>query len=118
MFTASELLEKINSHIADLRFVRTPKGLYDPITYVLSMGGKRIRPVLMLMAYNLYKENVEPAFSSATGIEVYHNYTLLHDDLMDRAEKKPYIRYGMIMRLFFRGMQCWYWPISSWRSVR
>ena len=88
MFTASELLEKINSHIADLRFVRTPKGLYDPITYVLSMGGKRIRPVLMLMAYNLYKENVEPAFSSATGIEVYHNYTLLHDDLMDRADKR------------------------------
>ena len=42
----------------------------------------------MLMAYNLYKENVEPAFSSATGIEVYHNYTLLHDDLMDRADKR------------------------------
>ncbi len=88
MFTASELLEKINSHIADLRFVRTPKGLYDPITYVLSMGGKRIRPVLMLMAYNLYKEDVRPVFSPATGIEVYHNYTLLHDDLMDRADKR------------------------------
>ena len=58
MFTASELLEKINSHIADLQFIRTPKGLYDPVTYVLSMGGKRIRPVLMLMAYNLYKEDV------------------------------------------------------------
>lgn len=62
MFTASELLEKINSHIADLQFVRTPKGLYDPVTYVLSMGGKRIRPVLMLMAYNLYKEDVESVF--------------------------------------------------------
>lgn len=88
MFTASELLEKINSHIANLQFVRTPKGLYDPITYVLSMGGKRIRPVLMLMAYNLYKDNVESIFSPATGIEVYHNYTLLHDDLMDRADKR------------------------------
>lgn len=88
MFTASELLEKINSHIADLQFVRTPKGLYDPVTYVLSMGGKRIRPVLMLMAYNLYKEDVESIFSPATGIEVYHNYTLLHDDLMDRADKR------------------------------
>ena len=55
MFTASELLDKINSHIADLQFERTPKGLYDPVAYVLSMGGKRIRPVLMLMAYNLYK---------------------------------------------------------------
>lgn len=88
MFTSSELLDKINSHIADLQFTRTPKGLYDPITYVLSMGGKRIRPVLMLMAYNLYKEDVTRIFSPATGIEVYHNYTLLHDDLMDRAERR------------------------------
>lgn len=88
MFTASELLEKINAHIAGLQFVRTPKGLYDPVTYVLSMGGKRIRPVLMLMAYNLYKEDVAPVFAPATGIEVYHNYTLLHDDLMDRADKR------------------------------
>ncbi len=88
MFTASELLKKINSHIADLQFVRNPKGLYDPVTYVLSMGGKRLRPVLMMMAYNLYKENVESVFSPATGIEVYHNYTLLHDDLMDRADKR------------------------------
>lgn len=56
MFTASELLDKINSHIADLQFERTPKGLYDPVAYVLSMGGKRIRPVLMLMAYNLIRK--------------------------------------------------------------
>lgn len=88
MFTASQLLDKINTHVSELQFTRSPKGLYDPVKYVLSLGGKRIRPVLMLMAYNLYKENVEPAFSSATGIEVYHNYTLLHDDLMDRADKR------------------------------
>lgn len=88
MFTTLELLEKVNSHIADLRFERTPKGLYEPIAYVLSLGGKRIRPVLMMMAYNLYKENVESILSPAIGIEVYHNYTLLHDDLMDRADKR------------------------------
>jgi len=88
MFKASELLEKINSHIAGLQFTRTPQGLYDPVSYVLSMGGKRIRPVLMLMAYNLYKEDVESIFGPATGIEVYHNYTLLHDDLMDRADRR------------------------------
>lgn len=88
MYTASELLEKINSHITDLKFDRAPQGLYDPVTYVLSMGGKRIRPVLMLMAYNLYKEDVTPIFNPATGIEVYHNYTLLHDDLMDRADRR------------------------------
>lgn len=88
MFKASELLEKINSHIAGLQFTRTPKGLYEPVSYVLSMGGKRIRPVLMLMAYNLYKKDVESIFGPATGIEVYHNYTLLHDDLMDRADRR------------------------------
>lgn len=88
MFTASELLDKINAHIAALQFLRSPKGLYDPVSYVLSMGGKRIRPVLMLMAYNLYKEDVASVFAPATGIEVYHNYTLLHDDLMDRADRR------------------------------
>ena len=86
MFTASELLERINSHIAELQFTRTPQGLYAPVTYVLSMGGKRIRPVLMLMAYNLYREDITRIFNPATGIEVYHNYTLLHDDLMDHAD--------------------------------
>lgn len=88
MFTASELLEKINSHIAELQLTRTPQGLYDPVVYVLSMGGKRIRPVLMLMAYNLYQEDVSCIYGPATGIEVYHNYTLLHDDLMDRADRR------------------------------
>ena len=86
MFTASQLLDKINTHVSELQFTRSPKGLYDPVKYVLSLGGKRIRPVLMLMAYNLYKENVEQIYDPATGIEIYHNYTLLHDDLMDRAD--------------------------------
>ena len=81
MFTASELLENFNSHIAGLQFTRTPKGLYAPVEYVLSMGGKRIRPVLMLLAYNLYKEDVTRIYAPATGIEVYHNYTLLHSPL-------------------------------------
>ena len=88
MFTASELLENFNTHIAGLQFTRTPKGLYAPVEYVLSMGGKRIRPVLMLLAYNLYKEDVTRIYAPATGIEVYHNYTLLHDDLMDRADMR------------------------------
>lgn len=88
MFAAPELLERINSHIAGLQFARTPQGLYAPVTYVLSMGGKRIRPVLMLMAYNLYQEDIDRIFNPATGIEVYHNYTLLHDDLMDRADRR------------------------------
>ena len=88
MFTASELLDMMNAHLAGLSFERTPKGLYEPVSYVLSLGGKRIRPVLMLLAYNLFKEDVSAILGPATGIEVYHNYTLLHDDLMDRADKR------------------------------
>ena len=88
MFTAFQLLDKINTHVSELQFTRSPKGLYAPVEYVLSLGGKRIRPVLMLMGYNLYKEDVSRIYGPATGIEVYHNYTLLHDDLMDRADKR------------------------------
>ena len=86
MFTASQLLDKINHHISEIQFTRTPKGLYEPIEYILSLGGKRIRPVLMLMGYNLYREDVASIYDPATAIEVYHNHTLLHDDLMDRSD--------------------------------
>ena len=86
MYTASQLLDKINNRISEIQFVRSPQGLYEPVEYVLSLGGKRIRPVLMLMAYNLYREDVSSIYDPATGIEVYHNYTLLHDDVMDRAD--------------------------------
>ncbi len=88
MISSSQLLEKVNKHIASLGYTRNPKGLYIPIEYVLSLGGKRIRPMLMLMAYNLYKEDVDSILSSAAAIEMYHNYTLLHDDLMDRADMR------------------------------
>lgn len=88
MYSFSELLEKTNSHVSGLRFERAPKGLYEPVSYVLSLGGKRIRPVLMMMAYNLYKDDVDSILNQAAGIEIYHNYTLLHDDLMDRADRR------------------------------
>jgi geranylgeranyl diphosphate synthase type II len=86
MFVFSDLQKQINEYIAHLQVARTPEGLYLPIEYILSLGGKRLRPVLMLMAYNLYKEDVSPIYAQAAGIEVFHNYTLLHDDLMDRAD--------------------------------
>lgn len=88
MYTANQILDKINAYIAGLSLVHAPEGLYTPIDYILSVGGKRIRPVLMLMAYNLYKEDVSGILSPAAGIEMYHNYTLLHDDLMDRADMR------------------------------
>ena len=88
MYSWKELLEQVNGEIVRMPFERKPADLYAPIRYVLSMGGKRIRPVLMLMGYNLYREDVESIYSQALGIEIYHNYTLLHDDLMDRADMR------------------------------
>ena len=86
MYTQSELLEKINKALEAMTYNEEPTGLYDPIRYVLSMGGKRIRPVLMLLAYNLYKEDVDNIMSQALALETYHNFTLLHDDVMDNAD--------------------------------
>lgn len=88
MLTADEILVKINRYLDSLEYNREPKGLYEPVKYVLSMGGKRIRPSLMLMAYNMYKDDPESILSSACAIETYHNYTLLHDDLMDNADMR------------------------------
>ena len=86
MKTADEILRMINEYLDNLPYERRPRGLYDPIKYVLSIGGKRIRPTLMLLGYNLYKEDPECILSSAIALETYHNYTLLHDDLMDNAD--------------------------------
>lgn len=85
-YVLSELIEKINQHIGNLDYPTQPEGLYAPIKYALSLGGKRIRPILTLMAYNLYKDNLEAVIPIATGIETYHNHTLLHDDVMDNAD--------------------------------
>lgn len=86
--TSEQLLQQIHEYIGKLSYMREPMGLYDPIEYVLGLGGKRLRPVLMLLAYNLYKEDVTRIFSQAAGIETYHNFTLLHDDLMDKADMR------------------------------
>ncbi|MBE6274841.1 MAG: polyprenyl synthetase family protein [Bacteroides sp.] len=88
MYSAPQLLEKVNAYLAQMPYARPPQGLYEPIAYELSLGGKRIRPVLMLMAYNLYKEDVDAILPQAAGLETYHNHTLLHDDLMDNADMR------------------------------
>jgi geranylgeranyl diphosphate synthase type II len=65
-----------------------PKNLYEPVGYALSMGGKRLRPVMVLLAYNLFQNNPVEAVPAALAIEVFHNFTLLHDDMMDQAEMR------------------------------
>ena len=86
MLTSKEILTKVNEFIEQLPYDRQPQSLYEPVKYVLSIGGKRVRPVLMLLAYNLYKEDPERILMPACALETYHNYTLLHDDLMDNAD--------------------------------
>ena len=86
MLKAEEILNKVNDFLEHMPYDREPKSLYEPIKYVLSMGGKRIRPVLMLLSYNLFKDDPESILMPACALETYHNYTLLHDDLMDNAD--------------------------------
>jgi len=88
MYSSDELLKKVNEALDGLVYDRQPVTLYDPIRYVLSLGGKRVRPVLMLLAYNLYKEDPEKIMTQAIALETYHNFTLLHDDLMDNADMR------------------------------
>ena len=88
MKTSNEILKLVNDFLTQLPYERKPKSLYEPVEYVLSIGGKRIRPVLTLMGYNLWKEDPERILMPAVGLETYHNYTLLHDDLMDNADMR------------------------------
>ena len=83
-----QLYEIVNRHIDQMSYPPEPDGLYAPIRYVLSLGGKRIRPILMLMAYNMYRDTPEDIMPQAIALETYHNFTLLHDDLMDRADMR------------------------------
>lgn len=82
------MLEKITQALENIQYPQCPEGLYEPIKYVLSMGGKRLRPTLVLLAYNLFKDDFEKAMPVAIGLETYHNHTLLHDDLMDHADMR------------------------------
>lgn len=86
MYTIKELREIIKREFEKQEYVEKPYSLFEPIKYILEDGGKRLRPVLTLMAYNLYRDDIEKALKSAVGIEIFHNYTLLHDDVMDDAE--------------------------------
>ena len=85
MFTQSELKKMVNKAILNLSYNEEAEKLNDPVKYILSIGGKRLRPVLALMACNLYSDKIDEAVIPATGLEVFHNFTLVHDDIMDNA---------------------------------
>jgi geranylgeranyl diphosphate synthase type II len=86
MYTLLEAQNLIKKHIETLTIPDTPPELYEPVRYVLSMGGKRIRPALVLLACDMFSGAVESALIPALAIEIFHNFTLLHDDIMDRSE--------------------------------
>lgn len=86
MVTIEQLSELINNRLESLDYKRRPENLYSPIEYALGMGGKRLRPLLVLVACEMFGGNVEEALDTAVGIEMYHNHTLLHDDVMDNAD--------------------------------
>ncbi|AEL25897.1 polyprenyl synthetase family protein [Cyclobacterium marinum] len=80
-----DIKTNLEQHIQQLDLQGNPQELYEPITYLMGLGGKRIRPLLTLLAYNLYKEDYKKALSPAAAVEVFHNFTLMHDDIMDNA---------------------------------
>lgn len=88
MKSFNEISELISKELEQINWAKAPLGLYDPIAYVLSLGGKRIRPALTLMACNLFSDDLAPAIPSALGLEIFHNFTLLHDDIMDKADMR------------------------------
>ena len=85
-YSSSGLLETFEDHLARIEMPSEPERLYMPIVYSMSNGGKRLRPTLLLATCNIFSDDITPALPAAAAIEVFHNFTLLHDDIMDNAE--------------------------------
>ena len=85
MHTVSHYQERISQYFLELSFNKEPKNLYEPIEYILHLGGKRMRPVLTLMSAEIFDIDCKKALAAATAIEVFHNFSLVHDDIMDDA---------------------------------
>ena len=85
MHSLQEYQEVIARHFEEIKHQKEPKGLYEPIDYILSLGGKRMRPVLTLMASEIFNSDYKKALNAATAVEVFHNFSLIHDDIMDDA---------------------------------
>ena len=83
--TTDNLLKQINTCLSKQSFGKEPKELYEPIDYLLALGGKRLRPLLTVMSYMIFKEDYEKIIKPSLALEVFHNFTLMHDDIMDKA---------------------------------
>ena len=85
MKSIADLQDIIEYQLQNLTFPNVPKNLYDPIKYILSIGGKRTRPSLTLMAHQLFNNELQQSYMAALAVELFHNFTLIHDDIMDQA---------------------------------
>lgn len=85
MQNSSQLQELFQNYLSGISFDQQPSELYQPVNYILTLGGKRLRPVLVLMAHNLFDNSVEKALAAALAVEIFHNFSLVHDDIMDEA---------------------------------
>ncbi len=88
MLSADALLKRISEEISIINIFTEPANLYAPVNYTLSRSGKRIRPLLTLAACQMFDEDIEPALPVALAYEIFHNFTLLHDDVMDKSEMR------------------------------
>ncbi|MBS0010475.1 MAG: polyprenyl synthetase family protein [Bacteroidales bacterium] len=86
MYSRDELKDVVNRAILNLSFDDETPRLFEPVKYILSTGGKRIRPVMVLMACNMFSDKIDHAILPAVSLEIFHNFTLVHDDIMDNAE--------------------------------
>jgi geranylgeranyl diphosphate synthase type II len=86
MLSFKDCLSIINREIQAIQYPENPSGLYDPIAYLLALKGKKIRPAFTLLACNLYRDEVDAAIRPALAWEIFHNFTLMHDDVMDKAD--------------------------------
>ncbi len=85
MYSIKSIYLRIGEAFTNLKFTQNPVQLYEPISYTLNLGGKRLRPALVLMSCDIFGGDIEKAVHPAMGVEIFHNFTLLHDDIMDNA---------------------------------
>lgn len=85
MYNINEISGLITERLEKEQFLSAPVNLYEPIEYIMSLGGKRLRPMLTILAAQMYGKSAEEVLDAAIGIEVFHNFTLVHDDIMDNA---------------------------------
>lgn len=85
MIEYSERIAAIEQHLAQWEFPAEPNNLYDPLRYFISIGGKRIRPLFTVLSAELYNITIQESLAGASALELFHNFTLIHDDIMDKA---------------------------------